>query len=343
MQRIVAIDVLRGVTIAGMIVVNNQGSSVAFHPLQHSAWNGLTLADLVFPFFMFILGMSTYLSLRKFDFHPSRGASVKVVRRMFVLFAIGLALNFLSDPQSPLRVMGVMQRLGLCYGLASLIVLYMPHRSIPLLSLVLLVVYGGLLLVGNGYVNGVGSVVYDVDAAVMGTAHMYHHGEVVDPEGLVSTIGALAQVLIGFSVMEHVVRHLSRLIATGAGLLATGLALAFVLPINKRVWSPSFVLVTCGLACLLLVALIYVIDRRGHVRWATFFHAFGINPLFMYVVSELIAIAGGATGAIAMVHDAWLGSLLPPEWASAVYSLLFVLLCWLIGLPLWKRKVYIKI
>lgn len=343
MARIIAIDVLRGITIASMIMVNNQGSNTAFHLLKHSAWNGLTVSDLVFPFFLFIMGMSTYLSLRKYEFRFTRAAGLKIVRRMLLLFAIGLLLNFLSDIDSPLRYMGVMQRLSLCYGLASLIVLTVPHKVVPFIAVALLVIHGALLLGCNGYFNGPGSIVYDVDAALLGPAHMYHHGEVVDPEGFVSTIGALAQVLAGFSVMAHVVRHLSRLIATGIALLSAGLLLAPLLPVNKRVWSPSFVLVTCGLACLLLVALIYIIDRRGHTSWATFFHAFGINPLFMYIVSELIAIGGGAVGAVSLIHDKWIGALLSPCWTSAIYSILFVVLCWLIGLPLWKHKIYVKI
>ncbi len=353
-KRIDALDVLRGLTIAGMIMVNNQGSRVAFHQMQHSVWNGLTLADLVFPFFMFIMGISTYLSLVKSKFKYSSSIIVKILKRTLILILIGFALNYLSAPTSPIRYMGVMQRLGICYGITALLAISVNHKYIKYIATLLLVAYGALLLQCNGYVNGSESLLHRVDATLFGTVHMYHHGEVVDPEGLVSTLSAIAHVLIGFMFGKMLFgdKSKAKVFVFGLAFMCLGLALTHWLPINKRIWSPSFALFTCGLCALLLLLFIWIVDVKQK-RWLTpFFRSFGVNPLFMYVFSELLAIglgvlvitfSGEPMSVSHIFHDAILGSFLSERWCSLVYSIIFVAVCWSIGYPLYKHKIYIKI
>ena len=222
--RLLALDVLRGMTVAGMILVNNPGSwGAVYAPLRHASWNGLTPTDLVFPLFMFIMGVSTYLSLRKYDFACSGAAVRKILVRTAVIFAVGLAVGWfsrfcfsmqsLAEQGVPLwervarsannfdriRVLGVLQRLALSYGAGALIAVTVRRRAIPWIAAGLLAAYGLILLSGNGFDLSPDNVVAVVDRAVLGEAHMYRgEGFPFDPEGLLSTVPSVAHVLIGF-------------------------------------------------------------------------------------------------------------------------------------------------
>ena len=222
-KRILALDILRGFTIAGMILVNNPGSwGYIYAPLRHAEWNGLTPTDLVFPFFMFIMGISTYISLKKYNFAFSQSAALKIVKRTIVIFLVGLAIGWFSRfcrywasvPEDlsffenlwasvwtfdRMRILGVMQRLALCYGATSIIALTMKHKHIPYLIVSLLVGYFVLLMCGNGYVYGEENVLSVVDRAILTPVHMYKDNG-IEPEGILSTIPAIAHVLLGFYV-----------------------------------------------------------------------------------------------------------------------------------------------
>ena len=222
-KRILALDILRGVTIAGMIMVNNPGTwAHIYAPLRHAEWNGLTPTDLVFPFFMFIMGISTYISLKKYNFEFSHAAAMKILRRTIVIFLIGLAIGWFSRFCSywagsheglsfgenlwasvwtfdRMRILGVMQRLALCYGATSIIALTMKHKHIPYLIATLLIGYFVLLMCGNGFAYNETNILSIVDRAVLTPAHMYKDNG-IDPEGLLSTIPAIAHVLLGFCV-----------------------------------------------------------------------------------------------------------------------------------------------
>lgn len=384
-QRILALDILRGITIAGMILVNNPGSwSHIYAPLRHAEWNGLTPTDLVFPFFMFIMGISTYISLRKYRFTFSREAVLKIARRTLVIFLIGMAIGWFSRccyywSSAPgelsfgqnlwasvwtfdrMRILGVMQRLALCYCAASLVALTVSHRLIPWISGLLLAAYGVLLLCCSGFVYGEENILSVVDRAVLTPAHMYRdHG--IDPEGLLSTLPSIAHVLLGFSVgrmlfgpanvsqgeaprqvdTDHTTL-LVKLFLVGTVLTFSGLLLSYGCPINKKVWSPTFVLTTCGLASSLLGVLVWVIDVRGKRRWCRFFEAFGVNPLFMYMLGGVLSILMGSTGFHGWLYGDVLRPLLGDTAGSLAYALLFVALCWSIGYPLYRRHIYIKI
>lgn len=381
-QRLLALDVLRGITIAGMIMVNNPGTwKKVYAPLGHATWNGLTPTDLVFPFFMFIMGISTYISLRKYRFEFSKDAAWKIIKRTIVIFAIGLGIawfslfcrtwNSLSGEEisfgshlwqsvwtfENIRILGVMQRLALCYGATAIIALVMKHKHIPYLIAALLIGYFCLLLCGNGFEYNETNVLSVVDRAVLGVNHMYKDNG-IDPEGLLSTIPAIAHVLVGFCcgrlLMEvtDINEKLQRLFLIGTILTFAGFLFSYGCPINKKIWSPTFVLTTCGLGSSFLALLIWIIDVKGYKTWSRFFESFGVNPLFIYVMAGVVSILIGnirishGEGVISLkgyMYQVILQPMLGDYPASLAFALLFVAFCWVIGHMLYKKKIYIKI
>ena len=384
-KRLLALDIMRGMTIAGMILVNNAGNwASAFEPLRHAKWNGFTPTDLVFPFFMFMMGVSTYMSLRKGNFSPTRATITKILRRAFIIFAIGIGLTWLSNfmfgyfangmPASEaansfarLRILGVLQRLALSYGAGALLAITLRHKWLPWVAGGLLAVYAVIMIAGDGFEYADSNIIARFDRAVLGANHMYTDYAfgtplTLDPEGLLSTLPSVAHVLIGFICGSLICtttdrrRQLNRLFIVGTIMTFTGLLFSYSLPINKKVWSPTFVLTTCGLAAQLLALLIWIIDVRGYRRWAGFFHAFGINPLYLYVQSAVLAyilytirvpspVSDGTVAINGWVYYTLLDPLSGhnPQLASLLWALGFVLLNWIPGYILERRHVYIKI
>ena len=353
-QRLLSLDVLRGITVAGMILVN-AGYGDTFTPLRHSEWNGMTPCDLVFPFFLFIMGMSTYLSLSKFQFQWSGRVVRKILRRTVVIFAIGLAINWVADivfegdvSFANVRIMAVLQRIALCYCFASFFALLVNHRHILTVVIGLLIVYSLILLTGNGYAQDETNIAVTIDRALLGESHLYRYA-VVDPEGLLGTLPACAHTLLGFfcgkvlKETEATSDKVRRLLLVGFVLLLGGYLLQYGLPLNKAVWSPSFVLMTCGLAASLLGLLMYIIDIRCSTRWTTPFQVFGVNPLFLYVLSEMMAIFFGRFGINEALYNGIHAILVENHWSSLGFALTTVLICGLVGYPLYRRKIYIKI
>lgn len=385
-KRLLALDILRGITIAGMILVNNPGSwGHIYAPLEHASWNGLTPTDLVFPFFMFIMGISTFFSLKKFNFELTGSCAWKIIRRTIVIFAIGLGIAWLSlflrglhnDEITfweavlnfdHIRILGVMPRLALCYGVGSFIALLCGKKALPWVVVGLLVVYAIILLTGDGFAFASHNVIARVDRAVLGEPHMYADtidGVTLkfDPEGLLSTIPSIAHMLIGFlcgglilSVKDNNLR-INKLFIVGTILTFAGFLLDFGMPINKKIWSPTFVLTTCGLASSFLGLLIWIIDIKGYKKWCRFFESFGINPLFMYVFGSVLSIiisnirvaySGAESGIISLKGWIYQAVLIPVAGgdltlASLFFALLFVFTVWCVGYILYRNKIYIKI
>ncbi|MEG1700855.1 MAG: heparan-alpha-glucosaminide N-acetyltransferase domain-containing protein [Alistipes sp.] len=376
-SRLLSLDVMRGITIAGMILVNNPGSwEAVYAPLRHAAWNGLTPTDLVFPFFLFILGISSYASLRKFDFRPTPPTIHKILKRTFLIFLIGILLNWfglffsnlgaLEQENLPfatylwraatqighLRIMGVLPRLALCYGAASLIGVMVKHKHIPYVIVAGLIGYFVVLLGVNGFAYDASNTLCDVDRWLFSTDHIYID-RCVDPEGLLSTIPSICQALIGFCCGKMIFdtrdnkERMLKLLLTGAILTFMGLLLHYGCPMNKKIWSPTFVLATCGLGASLLAVLIWIIDVRGYKSGFRFFEAFGVNPLAIYVFSGILATligfvqVGGQSvkGALYALLNGWFG----PYPASLLSALLLIAVCWAVAYPLYKRKIYIKL
>lgn len=354
-KRLLSLDILRGITVAGMILVNS-GWGESFEMLGHSAWNGMTPCDLVFPFFLFIMGISCYLSLVKSDFKLTPKVIRRIVKRTVLLFAIGLFINWFDHAIEGdllcfghLRIWAVLQRIALCYGIVSLFALFSNHRyTIPVI-IGLLVIYTAILLIGNGYAEDATiNILAQVDLKLFGYDHLYHHTP-VDPEGLLGTISAVAHTLLGFYCgrlirqKETVSDKVIALFVVGTVGVIGGYLLSYGLPLNKCIWSPSYVLVTCGLASLLQAFLMYVIDIQKKSGWTTFFHVFGVNALALYVSSELLAILLGHLGISGWVYDGIHAVITPDKWASLAYALYFVLLNFAIGYILYRKKIYIKL
>ena len=381
-QRILAVDILRGITIAGMIMVNNPGAwSKVYAPLGHAAWNGLTPTDLVFPFFMTIMGISMFIALRKFNFEASAPLIRKILKRTILLYLVGLGIawfsltcrNFNSAALtelpyfqrlgmsmwnfSEIRILGVIPRLAICYGIGALIIITVKHKFIPWLIAVLLIGYSILLILGNGYEYNTTNILSIVDYKILGEAHMYKDNG-IEPEGILSTIPAIAHVLLGFYIgkimMEtrDIHQKIERLFIIGAILTFAGFLLNYGLPINKKIWSPSFVLVTSGLGSTLLALLIWIIDVREKKQWSRFFEAFGVNPLFMYTFAAVLSIIlgnisvsfnEGTTSLKNWIYQGLLQPILGDYPASLAFALLFVGFNWIFGYYLYKKKIYIKL
>ncbi len=357
-KRLLALDILRGITIAGMILVNNPGSwGHVYTPLEHAAFNGLTPTDLVFPFFMFIMGISTYISLRKYNFAYSHATLRKIVKRTVVIFCIGLFLNLLAKSVfthhlnfEELRYLGVMQRLAIGYGVTSLVAITVKHKYFPAIILVTLAVYFLLLAMGDGFNLSATNIVARFDVWALGTSHMYHDGGMAfDPEGLLSTLPAVCHVMVGFYCGKLLFsakdndEKIQRLFLVGTILTFAGFLLSYGCPINKKVWSPTFVITTCGLASSFLALLIWIIDIKGYQGWCVFFRSFGVNPLFIYVFAEIMGILLGATGASVFIYEKVLVPVLGNYPGSLAYALLYVLFCWSIVHILYKKGIYVKI
>ncbi|MFZ1236502.1 MAG: DUF5009 domain-containing protein [Prevotella sp.] len=377
-QRILALDIMRGMTIAGMILVNNPGSHHVYEPLEHAEWFGLTPTDLVFPFFMFIMGITTYLSLKKYQFKWSWSCARKIMKRALLLWFIGLFMSWLFmfvrsminptldvasmgerlwvsvNTLDHIRILGVLPRLGICYGLAAVIAMSVKHRYIPWLIALVFIVYVLILELFNGYDHDATSILAIVDHAVLGPGHVYRF-ETPDPEGVLSTLPALAHVLIGFCVGKYVMElksldsKIEQMFLIGTLLTFAGFLLAYGCPISKKLWTPTFALVTCGMGLLLLAVLTWVIDKKNHQDWETrFFEVFGVNPLALFVLSGLLLIPFGMLkiGDLTiqkMVYNGLSATILSDKVASLTWAILYVLINWSIGYILYKKKIFIKL
>ncbi len=380
-SRLLSLDILRGITIAGMILVNNPGSwSSVYEPLRHADWHGLTPTDLVFPFFMFIMGVSTFMSLRKFNFEPSQKAVWKIIRRTVLIFVIGLALGWfgqfvrgLTNGETlgqaashfdTLRILGVLQRLALAYGFAALIALLVKHKHLVWVIATILVGYFLILAFGNGFEKSENNIIAIIDKAVLGVSHMYKDTDAagnriaLDPEGLLSTLPSIAHVLIGFMFGKLIVDNkdnhtrVEKLLIWGTVLAFAGLLLHYGCPINKKIWSSTFVLTTTGFAAQLLGLLIWIIDINGKQKWSRFFHAFGVNPLIVYVFAGVLAnlvgnirfaYQGEPIAVKTFMYDVLLQPWAGNYFGSLLYALIFVTVCWAFGYILYKRNIYIKL
>lgn len=277
-----------------------------------------------------------------------------------------------------MRILGVMQRLAICYFFVSLIAITVKHKFIPYIIGAVFVVYTVLLLMFNGLEFSLNNIIYVIDHALFGDAHLYKDtvtslvGSVqssseysidiyqrqrlpIDPEGLLSTLPSIGHVLIGFlcgkiimTVKDNNLRVMNFFIV-GTILTFAGFLLAYGLPISKKLWTPTFALVTCGLAASLLALLIWIIDVKGYKKWCKFFEAFGVNPLFMYVLGGVLGILFGSVKIAGLSIKSWIyaETLVPmlgdKTLASLIYALLFIALNWSIGYILYKKKIYIKI
>jgi predicted acyltransferase len=365
-QRYLALDVLRGMTVALMILVNNPGSwAHIYAPLEHAAWQGCTPTDLVFPFFLFVVGASMFFSFSKYGNQLNKASLLKIGKRTLLIFAIGLFLNSFpqwSQDYSKLRIMGVLQRIALAYGFAAVIVMSVPRRYLPYLGGAILLIYWGLVanLGGADPYSLAGNPASPFDAALLGESHLYKgFGIPFDPEGVFSTLPAIVTVIIGYLVGATIketpkMKVPFRLFVFGMIAISAGLLWGLFFPICKAMWSSSYVLYTAGWASLLLALLIWVIDLKGYAGWTPFFVVFGMNPLFIFAFSGLWARILGRMIHITVAEgkvvngSTWLyNNIFVPVGGDLNGSLLFavahVVLFWLLGYVLYKKKIFIKV
>ena len=385
-ERLLSLDVMRGATIMGMILGNNPGSwGRLYPPLAHAAWHGWTPTDLIFPFFIFMVGVSMAFSFRKFE-SPSLAVLGKILRRTAILILLGLLLN--SSGQwlgmlfgeratisfSTIRLPGVLQRIGLAYLGAALLVLCCRPIVWRAVGLVLLVGYAALLLSVprgqsvEGRLSPSGNIVRVVDLAVLGADHMYTQArsEPTDPEGLLSTLPAIVTALLGFEVgrfLQHDfawTRKMLLLLAAGVLLAIVGQVWHYVepslggMPVNKKLWTSSFVLLTAGLATLSLTCCLWLFDWQGREsrslqRMATAFQMVGVNAIFVFVASGIAArlltmIPMGSSNLKDVYYQTvFVGPLGDTRLASLGYAVSVVAFWWLVLWIMWRKGWSIRV
>ncbi len=371
-KRLKSLDVMRGATIAGMLLVNNAGDwGHTFAPLLHAEWNGWTPTDLVFPFFLFIVGVAIPLAFAS-RLEKSGGdlgpLYRQIVRRTLIIFALGLFLTwfpFMGIDWSRVRIPGVLQRIALVYFFASLAYLHLGTRGRAWLTGGLLVGYWlAMTLVpvpgfGAGDLSPEGNLAGLVDRLILG-AHVWRYAPgPADPEGLLSTLPAVATALAGIFTGEWLRSQKSQnekligLFVVGSFAAAAGAVFGWFFPINKNLWTSSYVVLTAGLALLTLAVIFYVVDLRGRDRWATPFLVFGTNSIVAYVLSGLIAKillkirwadAEGSTVSLnSWLYHRFFASWIPEYFASLAWATVHVVAILGITWLLYRKKIFIKI
>lgn len=372
--RFLSLDVFRGLTVCFMIVVNTPGSGATpFAPLLHARWHGFTPTDLVFPSFLFAVGNAMSFAITKYAALGTSAMLGKVARRTALIFLLGYLMYWfpffrLSDsgdvlafPIGETRIWGVLQRIAVCYGLASLLVYFFSVRTVFWLSVAFLLGYWLMLLAWGDPADPLsllGNAVRRIDRFTLGDAHLYHGngGVAFDPEGLLSTLPAIVNVVIGYYAGLFVQRvgknyeSVAKLLLAGAALIFLALCWDMTFPINKKLWSSSFVLLTTGLDLAILATLIYTVEIRNwnQANWTRFFVIPGKNPLFIYLLSEVLVIMlamvpVGGENALDWIGTHMFQAIAPGAIGSLLFALTFMLLCWSVGWLLDRRKIYVRV
>jgi predicted acyltransferase len=368
-ERFLALDVFRGMTICFMIIVNTSGSRFTYSPLEHASWNGFTPTDLVFPSFLFAVGNAMSFVTKKWNTLSQAEVLGKIFKRTLIIFLCGFLLywfpfvtmdkanQIIFAPISHTRILGVLQRIALAYCIASLLIYYFKPGTVIAISISILLLYWAFMLIGGDApdpLSMTGNLGYKIDIWLMGPDHMYHgEGVAFDPEGWFSTLPSVVNVTFGFMAGKFIQEKgksyegLAKLLLAGFALIVIGYFWDLSFPINKKLWTSSFVVYTVGLDCVILAAIIYVVDFLGRTNWTKFFTVFGKNPLFIYLLSEvgatvLYIIQVGGVSLYSWLYQniyrhagLYLGSLL--------FAISWMLFCWLIGLFLDKRKIYVRV
>jgi predicted acyltransferase len=366
--RMLSLDAFRGLTIAGMILVNNPGTwGAIYSPLRHADWHGWTPTDLIFPFFLFIVGVSVTLALsrRAEGGGGKRDLYLKIFRRAALIFALGVFLaGFPFFEFSTIRIPGVLQRIAVCYLFAALIFLKSDWRAQALIAAALLLLYWALMTLvpvpgfGAGDLGKEGNLAAYIDRALL-EGHIWKQAKVYDPEGILSTIPAVATTLCGV-LTGHLLRSrrgavekAAAMFVAGAGGVVAGWAWNFWFPINKALWTSSYVLFTAGLALQLLAVCYWLVDIKGCKRWATPFRVFGTNALALYFLAELfsnlistisLTRADGTRADLkTIVFENAFAPWASPEAASLVFALSVVLLWLGVLTVLYRKGIFIKV
>ena len=371
-ERLLSLDVFRGLTIAGMLLVNNPGDwGTIYPPLRHAPWHGWTPTDLIFPFFLFIVGITTHLSLAS---RRARGASdrelvLQVLRRGGIIILLGLLLAifpfFPLERIANIRIPGVLQRIGVVYIFAGLLSLRLGWRQLAATAAALLLGYWALMTLVP--VPGVGPATLEPPGATLAAwldrllldGHLWAQSRTWDPEGVLSTIPAIGTALAGvltgrwIATPRPLPERLAAMFAVGALAMVAGLAWNWVFPINKNLWTSSYVVFTAGMAAVTLATCMWIVDDRRVTWWTRPFVIFGVNPILAFWGSGAMArliysvirvdYEGASVPLQAAIYRSTFASWLPPMTASLAFALGFVLLWLGILTPLHRRGWILKV
>lgn len=365
--RLESLDVFRGATIAAMIMVNNPGSwKTTYAPLKHADWHGWTFTDLVFPFFLWIVGVAMVLAFAKrVERGESRGVLLgHAARRAAVIFALGLFLNgFPYFHLSTLRIPGVLQRIAVCYLLASVVFLYAGLKGRVATLIGVLSAYWILMTLapvpgyGSGVLEKQGNFAQWIDSLLL-SGHMWSATKTWDPEGIVSTLPAVGTVLFGIFVGEilrsarSVSQKVIALLTMGVLLVAAGQAMDVWLPINKNLWTVSFAVFMAGMATLVFTLCYWMVDIKGWRAWSRPFAIYGMNAITVYVLSGVLArllsmiqvsAEGGSITLSAWIYTRVFAPVADPYNASLLYALAMVLTLYLVAYGMYRRGWFVRV
>jgi predicted acyltransferase len=377
-KRLISLDVFRGITIAGMVLVNNPGTwNSIYSPLEHAEWNGWTPTDLIFPYFLFIVGVSITLALGRRVEEKGIGADtyLKIVRRSALIFLLGIflaAFPFYDLAKgmwvdlSMLRIPGVLQRIAVCYLITAIIFVNTNWKQQAIIAAVLLFLYWALmtLIAVPGceittFNDKACNLAAYLDRVILTEAHMWKSSKVFDPEGILSTMGAVATTLAGvlcghwLKTKRDDLDKVSGLFFFGVVLTAIGWGWHLLFPINKSLWTSSYVVFTAGTALCLLGFCYWLIDIKGYTKWTKPFVIFGVNALALFVGSGLMArllglikVPGSDGNYISLqkfIFDNFYLSIASPINASLLYAISFILVWLFLMWLLYRNKIYIKV
>jgi predicted acyltransferase len=395
-QRFYSLDVFRGATVCLMIMVNNPGSwAHIYAPLDHSEWHGVTPTDIVFPFFLFAVGNALAFVMPRLQAAGQSTFWKKIIKRTILIFVIGLFLNWMpfvkwdndvlvfkpwsyidaDGNAAGVRILGVLQRIALAYFFASVIIYFLKIRGAFVVACVILLGYWFLCVAGNpadpfSFTGWFGT---NIDKAILGEGHMYHgevrngHAIAFDPEGFMSLFGAIVQVIFGYFCGDYIIKKgktpemVNGLFVAGAVFLFAGYVWDMVFPINKKIWTSSYVVYTTGLAMIILAVMIYLIELKNHRGWlGKFFDVFGKNPLFIFMLAGILPRLLGLIripssldtqgNQLYLTPFAWFYEhickpIFPDNLnnGSLLYALCLITFYWLIVYWMDKKKIYIKV
>jgi predicted acyltransferase len=366
-NRYLSLDVLRGITVTLMIVVNTPGDgNTTFAPLLHAKWHGFTPTDWVFPTFMFVVGNALSFTLVRYEALGNAEVLKKIFKRTFLIFLFGYLMYWfpfitrdeagavIFAPISHTRIFGVLQRIALGFGLASLIIHFWKPRGAIIFSVIGLLGYWAIMYFFGDY-SLAGNAGLKLDLFLLGENHLYHgEGVAFDPEGVLSTLPSIVNVIAGYLtgrfIQEKGIGYetISKMMLGGAVLLFVALSWNMVFPINKKLWTSSFVLYTVGLDLFVLAIIIYIIEILKVQRWSYFFEVFGKNTLFIYLLSEvgviiLYVIAVGDGNAYRWLFEKIFYPLAGGYVGSLLFAVSWMLICWAVGYWMDKKRIYIKV
>ncbi|MBG9375779.1 DUF5009 domain-containing protein [Panacibacter sp. DH6] len=368
-QRFTALDVFRGMTICLMIIVNTSGNgSTTYAPLEHARWHGFTPTDLVFPSFMFAVGNAMSFVMSKWHNLATGQVLSKIFRRTIIIFLLGFLMywfpfftnesgSWALSPFANTRVFGVLQRIALAYCAASLLVYFLKPRTVIAIAVAILVLYWPVMLFYGDAPDPLDihlNAALKLDQWLLGEQHLYHgEGFAFDPEGLLSTFPSVVNVIAGYFAGVYIQKRgntfegLAKLLMAGFGLFIIAYWWNFGFPINKKLWTSTFVLNTVGLDCMILACIIYFVDFLGKKNGVYFFQVFGRNPLFIYLLSEIAAIILWTIPVGELKLYQWIYQHIFAQagayFGAFLFAVSFMFFCWFIGYILDKKKIYIRV